>query len=152
MAHRASEPPEHSAVFESPLARSVEARVAPPIVVASGCRTTREVLAWAIATELGTRCYVAASAADALARLGLDAEGAPLTERHGEVLARPGTMLLEVELLLEAGAGPTLCRALHDLDVDTVILRGTPHRDVVGAERVASTVLEVLRAARARCA
>ena len=78
MAQHASEPPEHSAVFERSPARSAAALAPPPMVVASACRTTRAVVAWAVATELGLRCYVAASAREALARLGLDPEGIPL--------------------------------------------------------------------------
>jgi hypothetical protein len=150
MAQRGSVPPEHSAVFERPSALPPPAT--PPVVVASACRTTREVIAWSVASELGVRCYAAGSAADALARLGLDAEGTPLTERFGEAPPRPGTVLLDTDLLLEPGAGPALCRALHELDLDTVILRGSAPRDLVAAERTAATVVAGLRAAAARCA
>lgn len=152
MARRDSDPPEHSAVFERAPARLDPRREPPPVVVASSCRTTREVVAWALATEARVRCFVARSAAEALARLGLDPEGAPLTERFGEAPARPGTVLLDADLLLEPGAGPALCRALHDLDLETVILRGGAPRDLVAAERTAASVVAGLRRAAGRCA
>jgi hypothetical protein len=119
--------------------------------VASSCRTTREVVAWAVATELGLRCYVARSAREALGALGLDDEGGPLTERFGEPRERPGAVALDAELLLEAATGPTLCRALHELAVATVVLRGGSPRDVMAAERAAALLLPTL-AGRARCA
>ncbi len=151
MAQHASEPPEHSAVFERSPARSAAALAPPPMVVASACRTTREVVAWAVATELGLRCYVAASAREALARLGLDPEGIPLMG-SANATPMPGAMLLETDLLLEPVAGPALCRALHALEVRTLILRGGAPRDLVAAERAAASVLDRLRGQLARSA
>jgi hypothetical protein len=152
MAHpaRESDVPEHSAVFERPPARSLGDTAERTVVVASACRTTREVVAWAVATELGLRCLVTSSSRETLIRLARRADGEPDPGQPGGIIELPRAVLLEPSLLLEPTAGPALCRVLHDLAMPTFILRVGTSRDLCAAERAAAGVLDSLEAAMER--
>lgn len=146
-----TDPPEYSAVFVRSYVPSEDIVRSPSIIVASACRTTREVVAWSTTATLGVRCFLASSACEALSMLGRDSRGRLGTTTSGQ-LDLPGAILLETALLLESTAGPALCRVLHDLELPTFILRIGPARDLPAAERAADSVLPALRDSMARCA